>query len=95
MKKKTLTKEEHEAIGDSIRKASIDFNRHYSLIMKTYGVTSKEYKLIHKFLHVLTCKLCNELDKRWYNEIYYNDEEEEIATDKDNPYYGKGKIGYS
>ena len=48
---------------------------------------------MHQFLNIVTSKLCNELDKRWYKEIYYNDSTGP-TTDKDNPYYGNGKIAY-
>ena len=86
-KKKTLTKEEHEEIGESITKFSREFQKHCNLLMMTYGVNSKESKFMHQFLNILTSKLCNELDKRWYNEGISD-------SHFDNPYYGKGKIAY-
>lgn len=83
--KKQLTKEQHDAIGKDIRDLSIRFSEHYKAINRIYGRDSKESKLMHKFLNIVTSKLCNELDKRWYNEDISD-------SHMDNPYYGKNKI---
>lgn len=68
MKKKTLTKEEHQAIGDSLRKVVRELKDHYILITETYGPLSKESKLMYELYYKHLMNLFSELSNRWSNE---------------------------
>lgn len=63
---KKLSIEEHVELAKDIKKAQIILSPHLEALWKSYGVNSKEGKLFRQMLVLLTSKLCNELDKRFY-----------------------------
>ena len=93
-----LSIEEHIELSVAIMNAEQIISPFLERVWKAYGVHSKEGKMIHQVLNILTSKLCNELDKRYYefsNEEIEQARKDNILTDKNgSPYYGNGKIAY-
>jgi hypothetical protein len=85
-KKKTLTKEEHEAIGADIKKFSREFSDHFMTLQRANGKSSKQAKILRRVLHNMTCRLCMELESKWYSQGFTYDNGE------CSPYSGKDKV---
>ena len=88
-----LTFEEHEEIAKDLKSAQEILEPWLEKLWGAYGVKCKEAQHMHKVLNLVSSKICNELDNRWWEKqgSTYSDSK---YWGKNSPYYGKGKKAY-
>lgn len=86
-KKPPFTIEEHQKLAKLIRVTSDEFGKYVEIFYQTYGVNSKETKILLKMLKLMTSNLCNEMDNHFYMLKTLNGE---ITS----PYYAHGISHY-
>ena len=84
-RKKPFTNKEHDEFGKAIGEVTKILSPYMEKLWQGYGVRHQSAINLQRALHLISYKLCNEMDKEWYKLLNDGDD----ATR--NPYYGPHK----